>query len=343
MKNIEKMKFNFSPSEHHKHIMDNTEQALSFKGGDFDSWKSTLKAKLKSLLGKMPEEKCSLDVKTLWKQKNQFGNIEKIVYTSEPHCDVPAYVCIPDTPRIPSTLFICLQGHSSGMHNSIARDRDNEKKEITVEGDRDFAIGCMKRGIAALCIEQRSFGLRRERIQKSVSENMCHDAVMQAMMLGRTLIGERLYDIERGLDYLEERGDIDMKRIGIMGNSGGGTMSVYAAALLSRISHTMPSCSFGDFKSSKMSLYHCSCGYIPNLMLYAEMADVLGLFAPKPVVIVAGKYDPIVPFSSVREGFSQLKEIYKAAGAEEHCHLVVGNEGHRFYADKAWKVMLNEL
>jgi hypothetical protein len=83
--------------------------------------------------------------------------------------------------------------------------------------------------------------------------------------------------------------------------------------------------------------------YIPGLLKYAEMSDIMGLFAPKPVVIVAGKDDPIFPVQAVREAFTQLKTIYNAAGGEDRCHLVVGEEGHRFYADDAWPVMLEEL
>ena len=334
--NFKKTELKFSPSEHHKYLMGKTEQILRFQNGNFYEWKDSLKSKLKELLGEMPSTKCPLDVRTLLKRKNQFGNIEKIVYTSEPYCDVPAYLCIPDKMRKPEVLFICLQGHSTGMHNSIAVDRDSEEEIIHVAGDRDFAIGCMKRGIAALCIEQRSMGLRRELVQAKVSDNV------QALMLGRTLLGERLYDIERGLDFLKEKGYADWK-VGIMENSGGGTTSIYAAALFPEISYAMPSCSFGLFQSSKMAVSHCLCGYVPNLLKYAEMSDIMGLFAPKPVVIVAGKDDDIIPLSSVMEGFSRLKNIYRSVDAEKHCHLVVGSDGHRFYADKAWNVMINEF
>jgi hypothetical protein len=73
------------------------------------------------------------------------------------------------------------------------------------------------------------------------------------------------------------------------------------------------------------------------------MADVMGLFAPRPVVIVAGKTDPIFPLAGVRKAFRQLKKIYRAAGAEKRCHLVVGGGGHRFYARPAWEKMLKEL
>ena len=74
--------------------------------------------------------------------------------------DVPAYLCVPKTTPPPYTAFICLQGHTTGMHNSIAVAYEDEAKPIVAEGDRDFGLGCMARGIVALCIEQRSFGER---------------------------------------------------------------------------------------------------------------------------------------------------------------------------------------
>jgi hypothetical protein len=74
-------------------------------------------------------------------------------------------------------------------------------------------------------------------------------------------------------------------------------------------------------------------------MRHAEMSDIMGLFAPKPVTIVAGKDDEIFPIEAVKQAFDHLKSIYAAAGAEENCRLVIGSEGHRFYADDAWPVM----
>jgi len=214
---------------------------------------------------------------------------------------------------------------------------------IEVEGDRDFAISCMKRGVAALCIEQRSFGERAEKLQKQVSPQGCHDATMQALLLGKTLIGERVFDVDRGIDYLTSRGDVDMRRIGVMGNSGGGTITLFSAALLPRVRYAMPSCYFCTFRDSIMSIYHCADNYIPGLLRYAEMADVMGLFAPRPVLVVAGEQDPIFPIHGTRKAFRRLKRIYRAAGAADRCHLVVGEGGHRFYADLAWPRMLAEL
>ena len=162
-------------------------------------------------------------------------------------------------------------------------------------------------------------------------------------MLGRTLIGERVFDVDRGMDYLATRDDVDAGRIGVMGNSGGGTISLFSAALLPRIRFAMPSCHFCTFADSIMSIRHCADNYVPGMLLWAEMYDVMGLFAPKPVVVVAGKDDHIFPIHGVRKAFRHLKNIYRAAGAADRCHLVVGQGGHRFYADIAWPKMLKEI
>jgi dienelactone hydrolase len=318
--------------------------AMAYDGGDLSAWQARLRPKLREMVGLPDIERPPLNPRSVWKQDHFLGTIEKIIFTSETFADIPAYVCIPNEPLHPQTWIICLQGHSGGMYNSIAVDPDDESNAIVVEGDRDFAIGCMKHGVHALCIEQRAFGERRERKQEQTCEyNECLDASMHALMLGRTMIGERVFDVDRALDYLATREDVDMGRVGVMGNSGGGTISLFSAALLERIAFALPSCYFCTFRASIMSIYHCPDNFVPGLLQVAEMADILGLFAPKPVVIVAGEEDDIFPIAATRQAFANLQEIYNAAGCPDRCHLVIGEGGHRFYADQAWPVIMDMI
>ena len=336
-------KLHLSPSEHHEYLRRQITPALGYSGSDVVAWQQQLRPKLRTLVGDMPDTPVPLNVRHLWRREHALGAIEKIVFSAEPFCDVPAYVCLPKNATPPYTFMICVQGHSTGMHNSIGVQREDEDRSLAVEGDRDFAVGCMQHGIAALCIEQRAFGERREQRQEHISPNGCHDAAMHALMLGRTLSGERVYDVDRGIDYLASRGDVDMDRIGVMGNSGGGTISLFAAALLPRIGFAMPSCYFNTFEDSMMSIYHCACNYIPGLLKVAEMADVMGLFAPKPVVIVSGRQDEIFPIAATQQAFQELQRIYRAYDAEDRCHFVIGEGGHRFYAADAWPVLLQAI
>ena len=314
---------------------------LAYDGGDVKAWQRKLRRKLRTLLGydRMPAEKCELNVRSLWRREHELGTIEKLVYTAEPGADVPCYLCLPKDVKPPYPVFICLQGHTTGMHNSIAVDQHDETTPIDVPGDRDFGLSAMQNGVAALCIEQRAFGERYESQQQHRFEHPCIDASMHALMLGRTLPGERVYDVERGIDLLAQRRDMDLKRVGVMGNSGGGTVTMYAAALLRRLRLAMPSCAFCTFRDSIMRIQHCPDNYVPGILEQAEISDVVGLFAPRPVVVVAGEQDAIFPVGGVRAAFEDLKRIYQAAGAPQACELVVGPEGHRFYADPAWAAM----
>lgn len=326
-----------SPSVQHRYLRERTPPKLRYSGGSVEEWQGQLRPRVHDMLGLPFDERPALEPRTWWRQTGELGTIDKISFTAEPYSDVVGYFCVPHGLQPPYPTVICLQGHSTGMHKSIAREREDETQPMEIEGDRDFGLGAMRQGYAALCLEQRSFGYRREQVQDVVSSHGCHDAAMHALMLGRTLAGERVFDVDRGIDYLSERGDVDMSRVGVMGNSGGGTVSIYAAAVLDRVCFAMPSCAFCTYADSIMSIYHCADNYVPGLLRWAESPDVLGLFAPKPVVVVNGRDDPIFPLDGVRAAFADLQAIYAAAGHADRCRLVIGEGGHRFYAEQGWK------
>ncbi len=336
--------FAFSPSQCHALKLAQLEPTYAYREGSVSLWQQKFAPVLARVMGfdtlAQAPNRPPLSPRTLWKRAHPsgLGIIEKVVFHAEEGADVPAYFCVPHHATKPYSLMICLQGHSTGMHCSIGLAQEDEQTPILVEGDRDFALACMRRGIAALCIEQRSFGERAEKLQARRSfYNGCHDAAMRALLLGRTLLAERVYDVDRALDYLEERGDIHMQNIGVMGISGGGTVAIYAGALLPRLRFLMPACSFCTLIDSIATIHHCADNYVPGLLPLADMADVLGLFAPRPVVLIAGRDDAIFPLKGVRRAFRRLSAIYSAADARAQCRLVVGEQGHRFYTELGFK------
>lgn len=330
----------YSPSLNLNEQLKSITPELHFAGQEFAPWRRRVRSAVRKLSGLVKNHHEPLHAKMLWARDHELGRIEKVRFRAEPGAEVPAYVCLPRNATPPYRWVICVQGHSTGMHNSIAVARDDEAQSIEVEGDRDFGLIAMRHGFAAFCIEQRSFGEREEAVQAHLCGRMCQEAAMHALLVGRTLIGERVFDVDRGIDYLYTRPDVNRKCIGVMGNSGGGTTSLFAAALLPRLAFSMPSCYFNTFKDSLLSIAHCECNYIPGLYAVAEMSDILGTFAPKPVVVVAGKQDDIFPIKATRKAFRELKAIYTAAGAPKNCKLVEGEGGHRFYADSAWRALL---
>ena len=221
------------------------------------------------------------------------------------------------------------------MHISIGQARNKEEKGL-IAGDRDLAIQAIKNNYAALVIEQRCFGERQETKQKEKAPHGCQDAAMHSLLLGKTLIGERVWDVIRGIDYLKTRREIDSRRIACAGNSGGGTVTFFAACVDERIKVAVPSCYYCSYRDSLMQIYHCADNYLPGILKVADMGDLAGLIAPRTLIILAGETDPIFPIAGVKRAFRQTKKIYQAFKADRQLHLLIGKEGHRFYAKLAW-------
>ena len=234
-------------------------------------------------------------------------------------------------------VMICLQGHSKGMHISLGRPKYEGDEEKINGGDRDFCVRAVKEGFAAIALEQRNFG----ECGGDEKGPKCYESAMTALLMGRTTIGERVWDISRLIDVLETNfsDKVDVSKICCMGNSGGGTATVYAAALEDRIVLAMPSCAMCTFKDSIGAMYHCSCNYVPKIANYFDMGDLMAMAYPKYFVQVSGIEDGIFPLFGAEEVFEKGKNAYESVGLGERCTLVKGNGGHRFYADDAWPVV----
>ena len=329
----------FDPHDAHLNLLRDAPRRLAFDPKrDFQEWRQEVNAKFSELVGRLPEP-CPLSLRCEYEREHEEFVERRIVFASEANVDVPAHLLIPRAVALPVPVVICLQGHSTGMHISLGRPKYPGDEE-SIKGDRDFALQAVRQGFAALAIEQRCFGERKDNRPAEVRHftNVCQHSTMVALLLGRTMVGERVWDVSRAIDALGEFEDVDATRIACMGNSGGGTITYYAACLEPRISAAMPSCSVCTYRDSIGSIDHCADNYVPGVLQYFDMADLAGLIAPRPLVVVAGREDPIFPIRGVEEAFDTISRIYLAADAPDTCTLVVGEGGHRFYAAEAWPV-----
>jgi hypothetical protein len=124
----------------------------------------------------------------------------------------------------------------------------------------------------------------------------CRPAAGAALLLGETMVAWRVYDVMRTLDWIETRDEIDSKRVGCMGISGGGTVTTFASALEPRIKAAMISGYLNTFRDSILSLSHCIDNYVPGILNWCEMYDVASLIAPRPLFAESGDKDGIFPF-----------------------------------------------
>lgn len=298
-------------------------------GGDFADWQCALRRRLIEILALPGLPFAPLAATRQRQSRTAAYTLDAIEFTSEPGEVVPGYLLTPNGAKPPFPVMICLQGHSPGMHISIGQ-ANNKREEESIAGGRDIALQAVARGWAALAIEQRAFGRR------AVEGVRCQDASLHALLRGRPITGLRVLDVIRAVDFIGTQQDLDSQRIATMGNSMGGTVSFYAACVEPRIRLAVVSCSFCTFADSWLSRPHCACGYLPGLLRVADMPDLAGLVAPRHLLIVAGKTDPLARFEGVEEGLRRARQAFAAAGVADRVALLAADGGHQFYPDLAW-------
>jgi dienelactone hydrolase len=333
----------FAPEKVHQRAIAAATRMLRFDTEAYPpEWISATRRTFKQLLGAMAAP-CEPNIKIVAERKGQtprgtrFREIE-FLFTSEPGADVPCWLLIPVESLVgPRPLMICLQGHGAGVHISLRRGVTEKDAQEIAEGG-DYAIQAVDEGFAALAYEQRLFGLRKDRRHPDRPAN-CNHATMTALLLGRTIAGQRVMDVTRAIDALTTMAipEIDPSRIGIMGHSTGGLISFYAAALEPRIGAVMASCSLCTYAASIAGVDHCPDNYLPGILQYFEMADLCGLIAPRPLLVINGKADPLFPFAGVEAFIRDATEIYLWLQCADKLAFTPHDGGHLFPAAPAWK------
>jgi len=150
---------------------------------------------------------------------------------------------------------------------------------------------------------------------------------------GRTLMGERLCDLVRCVDFLVSLPEVDPQRIGCAGLSLGGEMAMWLGALDTRIFGTV-SCGFLTCMD-QMEKNHCMCWKFDGLRELVDFADIYSLIAPRPLQCQNGQAEPPTQFTVAlaREAMMDIKRIYTHYGVPGYAGLVVHPGGHEVDLD----------
>lgn len=327
----------FDPVIYSRKRYDQMPLRLTFPGAknakQVEAWQKRLREKLFELVGPFPSPRDLLKPQTL--EVRDFPNYrrEKFVIETRPGVGLLGYLLTPKSRKAPYAPMICLPGHGRGVDDIVGIDDKGRDRTDKAGYQHDFALQAVERGMAAVAIEQMAFGCRRD--PKAKARNLgtasCMPVAGAALLLGETMIGWRAFDVSRVCDWIETRQELDAKRIGCMGISGGGTATLFSAALEPRIRLAFVSGYLCTFKESIFSLAHCIDNYVPGILQWAEMYDVAGLIAPRPLFIESGDKDNIFPVDAARESYEKTRRVYEACGVAGHCQQEVFSGEHSFH------------
>jgi dienelactone hydrolase len=299
---------------------------------DAEAWQKKLRGRLIDLLGGFPHDRSPLRAETLELREFPRYTREKFVYSSKPDVGVLAYLLLPkDVPR-PTPAVVCIAGHGRGVDDIVGIDMFGKDRKDKEGYQHDFAIQAAEHGLAAVAIEPMCFGCRRDPVneKKGIGAVSCQPAAGSALLLGETMIGWRVWDVMRAIDWIETRTELDAHRVGCMGISGGGTCTLFATALEPRIRAAFVSGYLNTFRDCIMSVSHCIDNYIPGILKWAEMYDVAGLIAPRPLFAESGTKDPIFPIAGSLESFDRVRKVYQVFGAADRVQHEVFEGEHEF-------------
>jgi dienelactone hydrolase len=256
---------------------------------------------------------------------------------TEPDVWIPFWLLTPKG-RGPFPLALTPHGHDARGYDTSAGIAQDESARVRLAAeDRDVAVQAVQRGYLAIAPATRGIGCPgAPDIHARHGKQDCRGQLAHCLLVGRTGMGERVWDMERFTDWALANCGVHECHLLMLGNSGGGMVTTYAAACDTRIRIAIPSCSFGPYVKPTGQLTHCDCNMIPGILHFGEFHDVAGLIAPRDLLMVHGRLDPLHDPADVDRAVAEVRRIYRAAGAEAHFRHAYGEDGHRFYKDFMW-------
>lgn len=259
-------------------------------------------------LDPMPE-RTPLNARITGRAEREDYRIENVVFESMPDFYVTANVYIPKKAKLPAPAVVVVPGHAM-------KDGKNYGLYLTAQ------IGLVRQGIIVLGYDPIGQGERR-------LPGFDHVLGYGSLLVGRTNEGMITWDTSRAVDYLLSRDDVDPKRLGLAGNSGGGENTFYAMPVETRFAVGTSFCFVCSYEQFfRFGGNHCICNHLPGIVHHMEEFEILGLNVPKPFLFGNGIKDRIFPIKGVRETYRRANRIYEMYDAADKLRSVEVDLGH---------------
>jgi cephalosporin-C deacetylase-like acetyl esterase len=272
-----------------------------------EDWKKhqhEIRQRLSEYFGKFPE-KTPLNAKIIDVIEREKYTIEKLIFETQPnyYCSANFYVPKNRDSKVPGVLVTV--GH-----------KEEGKSKLMYH---ELCLGLVLKGYAVLIIDPMGQGERSEYFDKDSKTHFFerktdqhHYFGRQALMANWSLAGLRLWDGIRAVDYLVSREEVDSSNLAVVGNSGGGHMAMYIAAVDERI---------------KVCAAAHPGGPCERMLLNGLLSDndIYRLIPPRPFRIIVGNESREA--SDYIPTIEELKPIYQGFGAPEEAFDMVIVDG----------------
>ena len=290
----------------------------------FEEHRKRVRDHFMTAIGGLPEERTPLNVQCTGSLDRGSFTIEKLIYESLPEFYVTAALYVPKGIVSPQPAVVFVHGHS-----------DLGKSYPVYQA---VCVDLAANGFVVLAVDPPGQGERFQYFDPEQGERIIgpctteHTYAGLQFTLGGASIGRHfIWDVMRGIDYLETRPEVDPTRIGLTGNSGGGTQSCLLMMSEPRFAASVP-CTFVMTLESYMKTGQAqdSEQIVPGCFVHGpDHDDYITAMAPKPVLVGAAAYD-YFPIEGAIEAVDRAKRIYSLYGAEDKVDIAIGPTRHEY-------------
>jgi cephalosporin-C deacetylase-like acetyl esterase len=291
---------------------------------DWQKKRPELHRQFLDMLGLWPlPERTDLHASITGRVETPTFTVEKIHFQSLPGLYVTANLYLPKNVkrRCPAVLYVC--GHGATMIGKVSYGN-----KVTYQHHPAWFA---ENGYVCLIVDTLQLGE-----VAGLHHGTSRFGMWWWLALGYTPAGIECWNGMRAIDYLVSRPEVDAKRIGVTGRSGGGATSWWVAAADERVACAVGVAGIADLLAHVCEGYpgrladgvvagHCDCMYMVNTYRW-DYTLVLALCAPRPMLLGNSDADVIFPVPGYRRMAGKVKHLYEVLGAKE-CFALLETKG----------------
>ena len=293
------------------------------------------KTKLLECLGGPWPTPCALEPQIEREEQKDGYRLQWLRYTVESGDRVPAILLIPDgiSGSSPAAAIAVWHQHAGQWHLG-----KSEPAGLAGNPMHHTGAALAKLGYVVLCPDALCFEDRQDRSGQLKGGNYERFEFLRLVVDGRCMAWKNILDMQRAVDYLVSRPEVDANRLGCYGHSMGSTHTWLIGPWEARLKCLVGNCCLPTYDAiQRNKLLHCFPNYIPGIHAYGDTPDIAGLIAPRALHLNFGETDLGSPIREVRTGVETIAAAFANVHADDRfTYFIEADTGH-VLSDAMWE------
>jgi cephalosporin-C deacetylase-like acetyl esterase len=298
---------------------------------DLTLHRQQVRDRLRTLL-RYQKQEYQLDVRHIVTTPREGYRIEKIEFLSEPGIYIPVWIFVPDgrSEALRTVLYL----NDEGVQSDGMEYEGGESSGLT-HGVLDQLA---RTGNLVIAADIRGVGATHAPGDSSLSSgefgqlfDVDTSAAYAAWSMDHSLLGMRVQDVVRCVDYAMGRKGVGARRLHLIGKGRAGLWCLYAAVLDERIPNLICAESLLAYRllaQSDRYLYGADV-FVPDILQYFDLPEIAAAVAPRSLTLIEPKnaMKRSVDSGQAEDTYRWTQMAYQAAGAGKSFQIECGDAG----------------